>query len=94
MTPEEFSRLAKSVPRDEHVPFAFEKRVMAHLNASQGSDPMGDWSRALWRAVAPCIGIMLLTVVLSSDSATDEDVDFELENAVLVPGDEFVDFEA
>lgn len=95
MTPEEFGRLAKSLPLDDRVPYAFEKRVMAHLENAPAADSTGDWGRALWRAVTPCFGIMLLTVALSHNNALeDESVDFELENAVLAPGDDLVDFEA
>ena len=47
------------VPSD-HVPYAFEKRVLARLKAQPALDLWAAWARALWRAAAPCVGIMLL----------------------------------
>lgn len=45
---------ARGNPPGDHVPFAFEKRIMARL-----AKPMVDawliWGRALWRAAATCL---------------------------------------
>jgi hypothetical protein len=51
---------ARANPPGEHVPYAFEKRVMAHLKARPALDEWALWARALWRAAAPCVAIMLL----------------------------------
>lgn len=48
-----------------HVPFAFEKRIMAHLPARGLPDLWTAWGVLLWRAVAPCCVVMLI-VTLSS----------------------------
>ena len=65
LTPEEFITLAREVPRDERVPYAFEKRVMAHLAQTPMPDILSMWTRALWRAVVPCVGIMLVAAAVS-----------------------------
>lgn len=93
LTPEEFVRLARGLPRDERVPYAFEKRVLAHLAAAPAPDLLGLWSHALWRAVAPCLGVMLIALAISYHAAPVETDDLDLENAIIVPGEE-IDFEA
>ena len=44
----------------DHVPYAFEKRIMAHLTARPLPDNILLWGQALWRAVIPCAAVMLL----------------------------------
>lgn len=43
----------KNTPGD-HVPFAFEKRIMGRL-AKPMLDAWSLWGRALWRAAAACV---------------------------------------
>jgi hypothetical protein len=50
---------ARALPPAERVPYAFEKRIMAALAALPAPDPWALWSHLLWRAAAPCVGIML-----------------------------------
>lgn len=64
-TPEELIKLARSIPSDERVPYAFEKRIMARLAGSPAADPLTMWAQALWRGVAPCLGIMLMALLVS-----------------------------
>jgi len=45
---------------DEHVPYAFEQRVMARLANCPAFDPLAIWNRILWQAVTPCVAVMLL----------------------------------
>lgn len=56
---------AKANPPGDEVPYAFEKRVMAHIRSRPGLDSCGVWAQALWRASAPCVGIMLLLTAWS-----------------------------
>ena len=63
---EQFLRFARNLPANEHVPYAFEKRIMACLRELLTPDPLTLWSRMLWRAVAPCLGVMILVVLFSS----------------------------
>ena len=51
---------ARANPPSDRVPYAFEKRIMAHLAARPQADGWELWGRALWRAAAPCVAIMLL----------------------------------
>jgi len=62
---ERFLRLARNLPVNEHVPYAFEKRIMACVRELLVENPFAIWSRMLWRAVAPCLGVMLVAIVLS-----------------------------
>lgn len=93
-TPEELIKLARSIPSDERAPYAFEKRIMARLVENPAADPLSLWAQALWRGVAPCLGIMLMALVMSfattrnasapsSDAAQTEAADFE--TAVYAP---------
>ena len=72
---EKFLRLARNMPESEHVPYAFEKRIMAHIRALRDENPFTIWSRMLWRAMAPCLGVMMLAIVIAfgrGDSAGTE----------------------
>lgn len=46
---------ARAEQPSERVPYAFEKRVMAHLANNGAVDLLGAWSVALWRAAASCV---------------------------------------
>jgi len=50
---------ARANPPSDRVPYAFEKRIMARLAACPAVDTWALWSRALWRAAAPCAAIMV-----------------------------------
>src|SRR5258706_10739087 len=82
---------ARANPPSDQVPYAFEKRIIARLNAPVALDHWALWSRALWRAAAPCVAIMLLLSAwsvfspLPRASATDLSQDFE--NTLLAAAD-------
>ena len=61
----------REIPVD-HVPYAFEKRIMAHIEAAPQAaiNLWQQWSQALWRAVVPCLAVMILVAVLDSPEAT------------------------
>jgi hypothetical protein len=85
LTPEEFVKLAREVPRDERAPYAFEKRVMARIAGAHAADPLAFWTRALWRAVTPCLAVMAIAAFVSF-SRTDDvqgDAGLDLEAAVM-----------
>ena len=96
LTPEEFVKLAREVPRDERVPYAFEKRIMAYLAQTPAPDFLAMWTHALWRAVVPCVGIMLIVAAISFTQTDDSNTDLEteLDNAVMTPPDSTLDFSA
>jgi hypothetical protein len=81
------------MPSDERVPYAFEKRVMAGIKTAPAHDAVALWSQALWRAVAPCLGVMAIaaTVGLSQTDETDE-TEFDLDTAVLAPAESALDY--
>ncbi len=57
--------VAQGDPPSDHVPYAFEKRIMARLVSSPVADGLTLWTRLLWRAAAPCLGITLVLSVLT-----------------------------
>jgi hypothetical protein len=57
--------VARANPPSDNVPYLFEKRVMARLSMPRVPDAWTCWERALWRAAAPCVAIMLVVGLLS-----------------------------
>lgn len=51
---------ARTVPDNEHVPYAFEKRIMARLAGHVPLDPWALWGRAFSRAAGLCVAFMLV----------------------------------
>ena len=78
---------ARSEPLDDRVPYGFERRIMARLGRAAIEDPWAAWSRALWRAAAPCIAIALLLSVWSvidpAETSSPVDLSQDFENTVL-----------
>jgi len=79
---------ARGEPISERVPFAFSKRIMAQLKGCPGLDEWSLWGRALWRAAAPCVAIMLLLSAWSlfapgGNASLTTDLSQEFENTVL-----------
>lgn len=86
--PKNLITLARALPPDERVPYAFEKRIMHRLRSAPALDLWGLWSRGLWRAAGPCVAVMLLAgawAVFSPDAATLAEVD--LEGAIMAPAE-------
>ena len=54
----------REIPVNDHVPYAFEKRIMAHLEDAPAANLWDEWAGALWRAVVPCLGVLALVAVL------------------------------
>lgn len=78
---------ARRFTPSDRVPYAFEQRVMAALPGRPGVDLYAVWARGLWRAAAPCVGVMLLLAAWSvfdpAQPVPPSDLSQELENAVL-----------
>jgi hypothetical protein len=51
---------ARANPPSDHVPLAFEKRIMALIAAHPIYDRWAAWAKGLWYAAAPCVAVMLL----------------------------------
>jgi len=83
---------ARANPPSDRVPYAFEKRIMARLAARPLADGWELWGRALWRAAAPCVAIMLLLGVWSyfmpQASAPATDFSQDLEQTLLAAVDQ------
>lgn len=52
--------VARANPPGEHVPPAFEKRIMALISVRPVYDLWAIWAKGLWYAAGPCVAIMLL----------------------------------
>ncbi|HAV61456.1 MAG TPA: hypothetical protein DCY13_03725 [Verrucomicrobiales bacterium] len=77
---------ARKHPPGDHVPYAFEKRIMARLAEVGIPDGWFLWSRALWRAAVPCLLLVIFSGLWSSNSmnaANTVDFSQQLENTVL-----------
>ena len=83
---------ARANPPSDRVPYAFEKRIMARLAAQPVPDDWALWARALWRAAAPCVAIMLLLGAWSffapHNSTAANDVSQDLEKTLLAAVDQ------
>ncbi len=78
---------ARADAPESEVPYAFEKRIVAQLRARVGLDHWGLWAQALWRAVGPCVAIMLLlgawAFFTPRGKAPTGDLSQEIENTLL-----------
>lgn len=76
MNMEKFEKTMLAVARretpDDHVPYAFEKRVMT-LIAARGADAWAFWTRNLWRAAASCVAVTLVCGAISLLTPTTTD---------------------
>jgi hypothetical protein len=83
---------ARANPPSERVPYAFEQRILARLGERPAIDVWELWSRALWRAAAPCIALMLLlgawSCFLSWENQPATDLSQDFDNTVLAAADQ------
>ena len=83
-------RFARSLPADDRVPYAFEKRIMAQLRGGAAvADLWTAWSGTMWRAAFSCLVVSALigTAVTFSDPSRAELFASDLERTVLAPVD-------
>jgi uncharacterized BrkB/YihY/UPF0761 family membrane protein len=50
---------AKAAPPSDKVPYAFEKRILAHLRSAPLPDAWAEWAVSLWRSAVPCVLVMI-----------------------------------
>ena len=84
------SAARKNVPSD-HVPFSFEKRVMARLNEGSQNEESTSWVRALWWSAGACAAIALAVGVWSFVPANQDDVasfSRDLEETILASAED------
>ena len=83
---------ARAETPSDRVPYAFEKRIMARLAASPAVDAWTLWGRALWRAAAPCVAIMVAlaawSFLLPNESVPAGDLSQALEQTLLAAVDQ------
>lgn len=76
--------VARKNPPGDHVPYAFEKRIMARLGA--GSSPRIDewaqWIRALWSSAAVCAAVAIAMGVWSSVPDEEQDLAANFSQAI------------
>jgi len=79
------------VPTD-HVPYAFEKRIMTRLATRPLPDHWAQWSVALWRAAAACVAVTLLLSAWSffapGSSTATNDLSQQFENTLIAAVDQ------
>jgi hypothetical protein len=88
-TLDQFTKAARSLPDDERVPYAFEKRVIAHLSGRAIADISGMMASAMWKAARGCLAISLITGAAVGFAGTSPAELFasDLERTVLAPVD-------
>src|ERR1051325_9091386 len=82
---------ARVPPPRDRVPYAFEKRIRAHLAPRPVLDGWALWGKALWRASAPCVAIMLalgVWTVFSAKTTASTDLTQDFENTMLAAVDQ------
>ena len=83
---------ARAHPPSDRVPYAFELRIQAHLNALPPVDFAAFWARALWQAAVPCIAVTLVLATWSfapaPTSSTTEDLSQQFEQTLLAGADQ------
>jgi hypothetical protein len=82
-------KCARSLPAEERVPYAFEKRIMARLRDTAVADLWSVWSGTMWRAALSCLVVSALVgaAVTYSDPSRAELFASDLERTVLAPVD-------
>lgn len=80
---------ARNNPPSDHVPYAFEQRVMARLRERPAADPAAYWAQALWRGALSCVAVVVLLGAFSWFSPATSDLDDHLDETLLaaVPHD-------
>ena len=55
----------REIPANERVPYAFEKRIMAHIKEAPAAlaDVWSAWAQSLWKAVVPCLAVLVMVAV-------------------------------
>ena len=55
----------REIPANDRVPYAFEKRIMAHIKEAPTTlaDAWSAWAQSLWKAVVPCLAVLVMVAV-------------------------------
>lgn len=86
---------ARGNPPGDRVPYGFEQRILARLRGQPLPDVWALWARALWRAAAPCVAIMVLLAAWTAMAPTQppaptagNDLSQAIENTLLAATDQ------
>jgi hypothetical protein len=83
---------ARANPPSNHVPYAFEKRLMAQITTKPALDHWAFLARALWCGAFSCVAIMLLLSAWSffapANNSAQGDLSQDFESAVLAVVDQ------
>ncbi len=83
---------ARANPPGDHVPYAFEKRVMALVASRGASDSLVLWARGLSRAAVSCMAIALMLGAWAffnpTTNANGVDLSQNFENTLLAAVDQ------
>jgi hypothetical protein len=85
---------ARSQRPAEQVPYAFEKRVMARLEAGAVEDAWSLWGKALWRGAFACMTVAVALSIWSlqaNGDASEGLPDYDLESTMVAPAEQLVD---
>src|SRR5438034_3868866 len=86
---------ARANPPRDHVPYAFEQRIMAQLAAKPAFDILATWNRTLWQVAAPCVAVTLLlgawTRFAQRTDSSGETLAADLESSLYLPFDNSTD---
>ena len=81
--------VAKKNPPGEHVPYAFEKRIMNRLAGVAPLNHWALWGGPLWRAAVSCVAIAVLcgvwSIASTRQSGSPESFSQAFEAAVYSP---------
>ena len=89
---EKLIRAARGNPPNDRVPYSFEQRILARLKAEPAVELAALWARAMGRAAALCLCIMLLLLGAwlrfgPTHTAAPGDLSQEFENTLLAASD-------
>jgi hypothetical protein len=78
---------------EDHVPYAFEKRVTALIKSRVAPHNLDAWVYGLWRAALSCVAIAALCGAWAffyspTSSSTSEDLSQNFENTLLASVDQ------
>jgi hypothetical protein len=70
---EKLMAVARKNPPSDHVPYAFEKRIMSRVADITPPSPWALWGGPLWRGAVSCVAITVLCGVWSFASSRQAD---------------------
>ena len=85
--------VARNNPPSDHVPYAFEKRIMARLSA-KAVDVWAVWSRALWRSAIACVFVVAACGIWTAaplQTSENDNLSEDFEDAVFASIDQHVE---